>query len=164
VNQAERNRLIADYASGAAALRAAYERTPEAMRKWKPARDEFSVHEIVVHCADSETNSHSRIRYVLAEDDAQIVGYDPAHWAARFDYANHPVDAAMLTVEAVRANTVPILRRLTDTDWVKSGTHSEHGPGYSAEKWLEIYAAHCLEHADQIESVVAAWRAAGEPA
>lgn len=163
MNQVERDRLIDDYAGGAAALRTAYEQAPEQMRKWKPSVDEFSVHEIVVHCADSETNSHSRIRYVLAEDNAQIVGYDPLHWASRFNYADHPADAAMLTVEAVRANTVPILRQLDEADWAKSGTHSEHGPGYSAEKWLEIYAAHCLEHADQISATVAAWHAAGEP-
>ena len=133
------------------------------MRKWRPEPGEFSAHEIIVHCADSETNSHSRIRYVLAEENAQIVGYDPGHWAATFDYQNHPVDAAMLTVEAVRANTVPILRSLAEGDWAKAGTHSEHGPGYSAELWLTIYAAHCHEHAVQIDAVVSAWRADGEP-
>ena len=56
---------------------------PVAMRKWRPEPGEFSVHEIICHCADSETNSHGRIRYVLAEDNATIIGYDPNVWAAR---------------------------------------------------------------------------------
>jgi hypothetical protein len=163
MNQIERDSLIQDYAAGPVKLRDAFTRAPEKMRKWRPRPGEFSVHEIIVHCADSETNSHSRIRYLLAEDNAQIVGYDPGHWAATFDYQNHPVDAAMLTVEAVRANTVPILRSLAEGDWAKAGTHSEHGPGYSAELWLTIYAAHCHEHAEQVDAVVSAWRAVGEP-
>jgi hypothetical protein len=70
----ERRALIKRYAEGPAVLRKAVDEAAESMRKWRPAEGEFSVHEIVVHCADSETNSHSRIRYVLAEDDAKIAG------------------------------------------------------------------------------------------
>jgi DinB superfamily len=153
----ERAKLIDRYADGPAVLRRALDATPDEMRKWRPAEGEFSVHEVVVHCADSETNSHGRIRYVLAEDNPTIIGYDPGHWAEAFDYQNHPLEAAMLTVEAVRANTVPILRNLPEGAWAKAGTHTESGP-YSAEDWLRIYAAHCHEHAEQIEAVVAAWR------
>ena len=159
----EPRRLIKRYAEGPAVLKRTLDAAPEGMRKWRPDDGEFSVHEIVVHCADSETNSHGRIRFVLAEDNPEIAGYDPDNWARRFNYLDHPLSAAMMTVEAVRANTVPILRSLTDEDWQRSGTHSESGPGYTAELWLSIYAAHCHDHAEQIESVVAAWRAAGEP-
>ena len=154
----ERNRLIERYAIGPALLREALSKAPEEMRKWRPEPNEFSVHEIIVHCADSETNSHGRIRYIMTEDNATIIGYDPPVWAQSFDYLNHPLDAAMLTVEAVRANTVPILRRATKEQWSHVGTHTEMGP-YGAETWLEVYAAHCYDHAKQIDTVVAAWRA-----
>lgn len=163
LNSAGRQLLIEQYEKGPAELESALSHAPESMRKWRPEPSEFSVHEIIVHCADSETNSHGRIRYVLAEENAQIVGYDPGHWATRFNYADHPLEPALETVKAVRANTVPILRRLTEGDWAKAGTHSEHGAGYSAELWLKIYAEHCREHAAQIDATVAAWRAAGEP-
>jgi len=163
MNADERKTLIAQYASGGKELRAALEKAPERMRKWRPEPGEFSVHEVVVHCADSETNSHSRIRYVLAEDNAQISGYDPMNWATKFDYMNHPIEPSMATVEAVRANTVPILEALDEAAWQKAGTHTEHGRGYTAELWLKIYAEHCREHVEQIEKTVAAWRAAGEP-
>ena len=126
------------------------------MRKWRPEPNEFSVHEIIVHCADSETNSHGRIRYLMTEDNATIIGYDPPVWAQAFDYLNHPLDAAMLTVEAVRANTVPILRRATGEQWSHAGTHTESGR-YSAEDWLQVYAVHCYDHAQQINAVVDAW-------
>lgn len=162
MNPAERLALINRYAAGPAALKAALAGAPEQMRKWRPAPDEFSVHEVVVHCADSETNAHGRIRYLVNEKSATIFGYEPMEWAQTFDYHAHPLDAALLTIEAVRANTVPLLRRLDEEQWASRGTHTESGV-YTAGEWLRIYAAHCHEHAEQIEAVVAAWRAAGEP-
>jgi hypothetical protein len=154
----EREKLIERYAIGPKLLREALERAPEEMRKWRPDPDEFSVHEVIVHCADSETNSHGRIRYLMTEDNATIIGYDPPVWAQAFHYLDHPIEAAMSTVEAVRANTVPILRRATEEQWSHVGTHTEMGP-YSAETWLEVYAAHCYDHARQIDAVVEAWQA-----
>jgi len=38
---------------------------------------------------------------------------------------------------------------LTEVEWARTGTHTESG-SYGVERWLEIYALHCDEHADQI--------------
>jgi hypothetical protein len=62
-------------------------------------------------------------------------------------------------VEAVRANTVLLIRRMHEEAWQRVGRHSESGR-YSAEDWLTIYAEHLDVHARQIEANVAAWRAA----
>ena len=158
----ERAALIERYAAGPARLRAAVSEAPEEMRHWRPEPGEFSVHEIALHCADSEANAHMRIRYLLAEDAPVLAGYDADRWATTLAYAARPLGPALAVVDAVRANTVPLLRLAGDADWARSGTHTESGP-YSAEDWLRIYAAHCHEHAEQVERVVAAWRAqAGE--
>jgi hypothetical protein len=157
----ERARLIQRYADGPSVLREALDRAPQEMRGWRAEPGEFSVHEVIVHCADSETNSHGRIRFLLTEENATIIGYDPDVWAKTFDYANHPLEASMLTVEAVRANTVPIIEKAPDEAWSRTGTHTESGT-YSAEDWLRIYAEHCHEHAEQIDRVVSAWKASGE--
>ena len=158
----ERDRLIEQYASGPARLQAALEAVPQQAMKWRPQPGEFSVHEIVVHCADSETNAAARIRYLMAEAEPVILGYDPGNWASRFDYHSHPLDAALATIEAVRANTVPLIRRLEPGAWDKAGTHSESGR-YTGHDWLRTYSAHVEEHVAQIEQTAAAWRAAGSP-
>jgi hypothetical protein len=157
--QTEREALIARYADGPARLRAALARAPSEALQWRPAPDAWSIHEVVVHCADSETNAAMRIRYLAFEPEPRVVGYDQERWAVAGDYHNHPVDLALATVEAVRANTVPLLRRLPEEAWRKAGQHSEHAEPYTAERWLAIYAAHLEEHAAQIESNLAAWRA-----
>ena len=155
---AERQALIARYAEGPALLRAAINEVPLDAFKWRPAPGKWSVHEVVVHCADSETNAHGRIRTLVAEKDPVIMGYDQDEWARKFDYHSRQMGLALATVEAVRANTLPILQSLTDADWAKMGRHTESGP-YGAEDWLKSYGAHLEIHAAQIRRNVEAWKA-----
>jgi hypothetical protein len=157
---AERAALIDRYAAGPRLLRDAWARVPASARQWRPAPGEWSAHEVVCHCADSETHAASRIRIVASEPDPVILGYDESAWARDFDYHAHPVDLAMATVEAVRANTTALLRRLPDAAWARVGRHSESGR-YSAEDWLRIYAEHLEGHARQIDANLAAWSSTG---
>ena len=70
-----------------------------------------------MHCADSETNGAARIRYVVCEPEPLVLGYDENVWAVALDYHGHPVDVALATVRAVRANTLVVLRRLPEEAW-----------------------------------------------
>lgn len=157
---AEREASIARYAAGPARLRAALAAVPDGARQWRPAPREWSVHEVVCHCADSEVNAYARIRYLAAEPDPLVLGYDEAAWAVRFDYHALPLEPALAVVDAVRAATVGLLRRLDDAVWSRVGRHTQSGR-YTGEDWLRVYAAHLEDHARQIEANVAAWRAAG---
>jgi hypothetical protein len=154
--RSERDTLIDQYADGPRRLREALATVPPDAVQWRPKPGEWSAHEVVVHCADSETQSASRIRVVVSEKDPVVLGYDQEQWARDFDYHAHPLDVALLTVDAVRANTAALLRRLPDAAWSKVGRHSESGR-YTAEDWLRIYADHLENHARQIEANVAAW-------
>ena len=155
---AERTALIDRYANGPARLTAALATVPPEALRWRPGSRRWSAHEIVVHCADSESNAALRIRYLQAEAAPVIQGYDQERWARELEYHDHPLDVALATVEAVRAHTVPLLRRLTEVDWRRTGRHTESG-AYGAEEWLRTYAEHLEKHAGQIERAVAAWRA-----
>lgn len=150
--------LIRRYAEGPALLRAAWGRVPAAARQWRPAPGKWSAHEVVVHCADSEANSHGRIRYLLCEKDPLIVGYDQDVWARTLDYHAHPADLALATVDAVRANTAALLRTLPAEAWTRAGRHTESG-AYSSEQWMRSYAEHLHVHARQIDRNVAAFAA-----
>ena len=154
--RSERDQLIDQYADGPRRLREALAKVPPEAVQWRPAPGEWSAHEVVVHCADSETQSASRIRVVVSEKDPVVLGYDQEQWARDFDYHAHPLDVALLTVDAVRANTAALLRRLPDAAWARVGRHSESGR-YTAEDWLQIYADHLENHARQIEANAAAW-------
>jgi hypothetical protein len=155
----DRIRQIRQYAEGADRLEAALARVPAAALTFRPAPGTWSVHEVIIHCADSETNAHMRLRYLLAEPEPVIVGYDQDHWATRLDYHARPLEPALATIRAVRANTVPLLEALSERDWQLSGRHTEYNEPYSVETWLGVYSAHLDVHARQIERNLAAWKA-----
>jgi hypothetical protein len=141
----ERAALIEQYARGPERIREALARVPKEALAWRPEAGKWSVHEVVVHCADSETNAALRIRTLIAEKEPLVVGYDQDAWARVFDYHSQPLDEGLL-------------RRLTDAEWSKEGRHTESGR-YTAEDWLRIYAAHLEGHARQIDRNVEAWTA-----
>src|SRR5712691_6794715 len=135
LSSSEREALIQRYADGPAQLKDALARVPAEALTWRPKPGEWSAHEVVAHCADSETNAAARIRYLTAEPDPVVLGYNEAEWARRFDYHSHPLEPALAVVEAVRANTAVLLRRLPEEAWRRVGRHTESGR-YSAEEWL----------------------------
>ncbi len=155
--KAEREDRIRRYREGPAKLRAALATVPPEAMKWRPAEGKWSAHEVACHCADSETNAYARIRYLVAEPDPKVLGYDEAQWARTFDYHAAPIEPALATLDAVRMNTALLLERLPESAWSAVGTHTQSGR-FSAEDWLDVYAEHLEKHSRQIERNVEAWK------
>ena len=154
----ERSALIRQYADGPAVLKAARSRVPDQAMTWRPAPGKWSVHEILCHCADSEMNGASRVRFLVAETDARIIAYDQDGWARALDYHALDAELALTLTESLRRWTVALLERLGETQWGKAGTHTEKGR-ITVEDWLRTYAEHLHTHARQIERNLAAWKA-----
>ncbi len=161
MSPAERAALMDRYDGGPALLRAALAQVPPEALRWRPAAGKWSAHEVVCHCADSETNSAMRIRYLAGEPAPTIVGYDQDGWARTFDYHAQPLDLALAQVEAVRRWTGAFIRSLPEAAWSRAGRHTEMpDQPYGAETWLTIYAEHLEIHARQIRRNVEAFAAA----
>lgn len=159
MDAARRAELVARYRAGAAEVDSAVAATlalgSDAIDR-RPAPDEWCARQVIHHLADSETMSATRIRRLIADEDPVLIqGYDGAHWTTRLHF-DRPFENSLALLRAVRAATADLLDCMTEADWARQGTHSDSGP-YSADDWLEIYASHCHEHADQIR------QAAGVP-
>ncbi|PYR61805.1 MAG: hypothetical protein DMF91_08775 [Acidobacteria bacterium] len=113
-----------------------------------PAPGKWSAREIVHHLADSEMTAAIRLRLLIATERPQIVGFDQEEFARRL-YYDRPIEASVEAFKSARRTTAEILDRMTEAEWAREGTHSEHGR-YTVERWLEIYAAHAHNHAEQI--------------
>jgi DinB superfamily len=148
MDQTARDELVARYATGTAAVEAALEDVSEAELDRRPPSGEWTAREIVHHLADSESMAYIRLRRLLAEDRPVIDGYDEPEWARRLHY-DRPIGPSVAVLRAVRAANDALLATLTEADWARTGTHSDSGT-YGVERWLEIYAVHPHEHADQI--------------
>jgi len=154
---AEREERIVQYERGPLLIRDALAVVPDEAVRWRPAPGRWSVQEVVCHCADSEMNGAARIRYLVAQKEPTILGYDQDEWARVFNYQALPLEPALRTIEAVRAGTTLLLRTLPEEAWRKEGRHSESGR-YTAQDWLRIYADHLDKHARQIERNLSAWK------
>ena len=144
----ERDALIQQYEQGYEAIVAALEGISDAEWEAREGPDEWCPREIVHHLADSEMTSAIRLRLLIAQDEPTIIGYDQEAFVRNL-YSDRPVEPSLAAFQAARASTAPILRRLTDEQWQRTGTHSESGR-YGVEEWLVIYPNHAHEHADQI--------------
>ena len=143
-----RNDLIAQYRDGYRVITDSINGASNAEMDAREGPGEWSPREVIHHLADSEMASALRLRRLMAEENPEIVGYDQDAYA-RILYYDRPIEPSLQAFRYARESTAQLLERMTDVEWSRSGTHSESG-SYSVQDWLEIYAVHAHEHADQI--------------
>ena len=151
----EKQDLIARYKAGYDEVVNSLNDFPADSLAAHPISGKWSALEIVHHLADSETISGIRLRRLLAEDHPVIQGYDQDEYAVRLKYNERELAPALEALHAARTTTAQLFECMTDDEWNREGTHSEHGR-YTIEAWLKIYAAHAHNHAEQIRALRAA--------
>ncbi len=151
---------VAAYDQLTAAL-AQFEGLPAEFWHFRPRPGAWSVHEIVLHLADSEANSYIRLRRLAAEPGTTVLGYEQDRWARELHYPQQSLETALHTFRWLRQSSVELLRLLPESVWSHAVTHSEAGH-YTAERWLELYAEHVPGHIAQMQRNLAAWRAADQ--
>ncbi len=127
----ERALRIERYASAPGDLDAALGGIPRAAWTYKPGPERWSIHETLIHLADSEASSYIRLRRGLAEPGGAVTAYDEDRWAARLRYHEQSVDDAK--------ELFGLLRRM------------------SLDDWLVVYSDSVAQHAGQIRRTYAAF-------
>lgn len=145
----QRAELIARYKDGYHEVAKAVRDITTEELDYRPAPGKWTSREIVHHLADSEMISAFRLRKLLAEKNAQIQAYDQEEFARQLHYTDRPIAPSLLALHAARATTAQLLDRMSEEDWQRLGEHSESGV-YTPETWLQLYAAHAHNHAEQI--------------
>jgi hypothetical protein len=149
VNRETRQKLVDAYKDGYRVVAEALSGATDKELDTAPGEGKWTARQIVHHLADSEMTSAIRLRLLIASATPSIVGYDQEEFARKLHYADRPIEASLDAFNAARRSTAEILDRLTEAEWLREGTHTEHGR-YTVLKWLEIYATHAHAHADQI--------------
>ena len=144
-----RKKLIAQYKDGYRVVSEALVGAKDEDLDARPAPHKWSAREVVHHLADSEMTAAVRLRLLLAVDNPRIEGYDQDNFARRLHY-DRPMEASLDAFKSARRSTAELLDAMTEADWQREGTHSEHGR-YTVGRWLEIYGEHAHKHADQIK-------------
>lgn len=156
MNADTRAHKMLSYGNAYALLVDALEQCPREMWQFKPAPDQWSIHEIVIHLADSEANSYIRCRWCIAEPGQAVMAYDEAQWAAALHYDEQRIEDALDLFKALRERTFQLIQSLPDSVWAHTLEHPEHGT-LSLDDWLEMYEQHVWQHIEQMRTVYAAW-------
>ena len=153
----ERREKIELYGRGFDLLTAALGEVPKEAWKFKPAPNEWSVHEIIIHLADSESNAALRARKLAVEPGGTLMGYDQDVWANKLNYHDQSPENALQFVKYARLTTYNWLKTLPDDVFTHTVKHPEYEEPYSFEMWVNIYSAHIPGHIEQIKNNVKIW-------
>jgi len=145
----DRQKLIDQYSDGYRVVAEALTGIDDEQLDARPGPGRWTAREVVHHLADSEMTAAIRLRLLLAVDNPPIQGFDQEQFAKRLFY-DRPIAASLDAFKAARTATGEILRCMTDADWQRPGSHTEHKGSYTPERWLEIYGPHAHRHAEQI--------------
>ena len=162
MNDRERLELLQQYDRGPHLLSDALVQFPRHMWKYKPAPDKWSIHEVVIHLADSEVESHVRLRMILAEPGTTIPNHDEHQWSVALNYLLSDVDEALTTIRHIRRLNWKLLNAVPEQAWLNYCVHSVRGK-IRLEDWLTTYVAHIPHHIQQLERVHDHWVANGAP-
>lgn len=149
--------IIQEYASGHAMLREAIEGLTEDELRYKPAPDQWSIHQIIIHVADSEMSSTSRLKTVLAEDEPTLISFDQDAWANNLGYDLLDREQYLQLFKLLRLSMQTILDNLTNEQIERVGVYIDQAR-FSFKQLLVFRVEHVRGHLAQIERVKKAYR------
>ncbi|MEO8432637.1 MAG: DinB family protein [Acidobacteriota bacterium] len=154
--------LLEAYGAAADRVTRALDGLTESELRAHPIPAKWSIHEIVLHLADSETVGAVRFRKVVSESFPDLPAYDEKAWAVSFGYGDRDASfrrAALHTFRNLRETALALFQTASPSDWKRQGRHSEWGP-VTLRELLELYADHGERH---LEQIVARRRLLGRP-
>lgn len=157
MNKTERDEKIELYGNGYDLLMQTLKDVPQEMWQFKPEPKEWSVYEIIIHIADSETNAALRARKLIVEPGGAIMAYDQALWADVLNYHEHNFEDALEVTRLARKTTYELLKRQPEEVFSHHIVHPEYDEPYTFEKWLNIYSGHIPAHIEQIQNNMKLW-------
>src|ERR1051326_2993661 len=158
MNSDERNSKIELYGNGFDMLVEVLKDIPREMWQFKPAQHEWSIHQVLIHLADSESNAALRARKLIVEPGGTLMGYDQDKWANELDYQDQSYEDALEVIRLARKTTYELLKKQPDEvfeHWVR---HPEYEEPYTFEQWINVYSAHIPGHIEQIQNNYKLWR------
>ena len=151
MNQDERNEMIEEYGRGFDLLAATLAEVPREAWEFKPTPSEWSIHEVIVHMADSESIGAFRVRKMIAQPGSTLMTYEEAKWAETLNYQNQDAEDALQILKLTRQTTYRLLKSLPDRAFMQTAVHPEYVVPYTIENWLDTYSRHIPEHIGQLK-------------
>lgn len=152
----ERRRIVESFGRAPFLLSATLRQFPKKMWLYKPLPDRWSIHEIILHLADSEANSYVRCRRFIAEPGTAVFKIDAARWAGSLGYFHQSTREALEVIRRLRKMTYQLLVTLPDSVWLNTVEHPRDGR-ISLEQWVQLQERHIPHHLEHMKSNHELW-------
>jgi len=124
----------------------------------RPFEDKWTPNEIIGHLADGEWVYGYRLRLVMCEDEATVLGTKQDAWVVRQHHNDREPSEHVEIFRTLRRFNVAVWRQLSSADLTRAGRHNERG-AESLAVMLRMHAGHDLSHLNQIDRCIRAVRA-----
>lgn len=149
MSREDRREMLESFAKGPVLLKSTLRQFPKKMWLYKPAPDRWSIHEIILHLADSEATAYIRCRGYIAQPGRQVLDFDSSRWAGSLGYYYQSTREALELVPRLRKMTCRLLANLSDSLWSSNVQHPKHG-AMSLEMWVSLQERHIPHHLHQM--------------
>jgi len=112
----------------------------------------WTLRQTVHHLADSHSNSLTRFKLALTEDEPPTIRpYYEDRWAELGD-SKLPIDVSLNMIDGIHARWIALMESMSDEDFNKKFIHPETGE-WTLDSALTLYAWHSKHHTAHITSL-----------
>ena len=154
----EIKKIISEYNKGYDDLQDTLREIPAEAWDFKPAKDKWSIREIISHITDSEANTFVRCRKMIAESGSEVTPYDQDLWADYLLYSSRSIDSNLELFKNIRLINVALFMDITHDSWNRFVMHPERGKITLKDFVLEA-CEHIEVHIRQMKRNHDAWNA-----
>ena len=112
--------------------------------KARPGPGKWSIHEVVVHCLDSDLISIERMKRIVAMEEPALLACDESAFIHRLLPHQQSIAESLLMLRLARRQWARTLAELSDEQLDRVGIHNEDGP-MTVREMVPRYTQH-LEH------------------
>jgi hypothetical protein len=157
MRQDSRRQKLESFGRAPALLSAALRQFPKKMWIYKPANERWSIHEIILHLADSEASAYVRCRAYIAEPAAgESAKFSASRWAGSLGYFHQSTREALEIIRRLRKMTYQLLVALPEEVWDGAVTHPRDG-AISLERWVDLQERHIPHHIEHMRQNYETW-------
>ena len=120
-------KVIDDYAACGAQLRQAVAGLSPSDLSARPGPGTWSIHEVIVHLADSDSISVDRMKRILTEDNPTLLYADETAYVDRLFTHDQSLEDALTLFDVNRRQFARVLRKLPNEAFAREGTHNRRG-------------------------------------
>lgn len=125
----------------------------------RPRPQEWSAFECLAHITDAEIVVSGRYRWVLADAEPPLIGYDQDLWVDRLHADDDGLDSLLDLFDALRLANVTLWQRTRGEQRQRVGIHAERGPE-SYDLAFRMIAGHDRFHVSQARRALESLRGA----